>query len=313
MTEAEAAERTREDDAVARLAEQVRVRDGVVLGRHGRIPVRRYSPAGRPFGSAARTLVWAHGGAFCHGGLDQLESHAVAAAVASSGNDVVAVDYRLAPEWEGPGAHDEGAVRYPLPVDDVVDAYRSVSGELGRPAAIGGASAGACLAAAATWSMVRSGGPAPDGLALVYPTLHAALPPIDEDLAAALLGPWAEGQFTPARVHLMNRNYAGRDAALGEAYAFPGGHDLSGFPRTLVLDAEHDALRASGAAFAAELRAAGTRVRYEVVAGTRHGFMNRPAEQAFAEGAGHLAFWLAAAAPTGTVAPAAGAADGEGL
>ncbi|WP_102157778.1 alpha/beta hydrolase fold domain-containing protein [Zhihengliuella halotolerans] len=292
MTEAAAAERTREEDAVARLTGKVQVRDGVVAGRHGEIPIRMYTPAGRAFGNAGRALVWAHGGAFCHGGLDQLESHAVAAAVASRGNDVVAIDYRLAPEWEGGDVASPDAVRYPIPVDDVVDAYRHVRNELGRPVAIGGASAGACLAAAATWSMLRGSGPAPNGLALVYPTVHAALPPIPEDLRAALLGPWAEGQFTATRVHLMNRNYAGGDAALGEAYAFPGGHDLAGFPRTLVLDADHDALRASGAAFADELRAAGTGVRYEVVAGTRHGFMNRPAEQAFGQGIDHLASWL---------------------
>ncbi|GHD08884.1 esterase [Zhihengliuella salsuginis] len=293
MTGATAAESTTEDDVVARLAGRVAVRDDVVPGRHGDIPVRRYCPAGSEFGGAGHALVWAHGGAFCRGGLDQFESHAVAAALAAHGIDVVALDYRLVPAWDGPDAGGDGGVRYPVPVDDVVDAYRHVRAELGRATALGGASAGACLAAAATWSMSRGSGPGPSALALVYPTLHAQLPPLGDELAAALLGPWAEGQFTPARVHAMNRNYAGRDDALDEAYAFPGGHDVTGFPPTLVLDAEHDSLRASGAAFVGELRAAGVATAYRVQAGASHGFMNHPAETAFGAGADWIGGWLA--------------------
>ena len=71
------------------LLDGVDVRDGVVAGRHGDIAVRRYAgPA------PASTVVWVHGGAFFGDGLDQLGSHAVAAALTQAGASVVTLDYQ---------------------------------------------------------------------------------------------------------------------------------------------------------------------------------------------------------------------------
>ncbi len=74
----------------------------------------------------------------------------------------------------------------------------------------------------------------------------------------------------------MNRNYAGTRAALNDRYAFPGGHELDGFPPTLMINAERDAMRASGDRFGAELLSAGADVEQHTLPGTRHAFLNRP-------------------------------------
>jgi len=68
-----------------------------VTGRHP-VPIRWYHPAVE--GSETTgvpTLLWAHGGGFFSGGLDQPEAHDVARALAQRGLPVVTVDYRLAP------------------------------------------------------------------------------------------------------------------------------------------------------------------------------------------------------------------------
>jgi acetyl esterase len=82
----------------------------------------------------------------------------------------------------------------------------------------------------------------------------------------------------------MNLNYAGATAALADPYAFPGGHTLPSLPRTVMLDADRDSLRASGDAFFGELTGVGTDVTQHVVAESRHGFLDRPGTDHFQEG-----------------------------
>ncbi|MBE8519321.1 alpha/beta hydrolase fold domain-containing protein, partial [Amycolatopsis sp. H6(2020)] len=200
------------------------IRDVAVPGRHGTIPVRRYragpSPAGR--------LIWLHGGGFSGGGLDQLESHAVGAALARRGIDVIAVDYRRVPPWNpfrDPRPGSLTGIRFPVPLDDVVDAFDAIASERGT-ALLGGASAGACLAAAAALRVHTEGRPMPAGLVLVYGCFHARLPPIPEELRRRIRGRHGFLQFRPGTVRRMHHNYAGSEEALADPLAFPGGHDL---------------------------------------------------------------------------------------
>lgn len=100
----------------------------------------RVYPATNPNGSG---LVWAHGGGFAFGDIDMPEADFVARTLAAAGTVVVSVDYRLATD----------GIHFPVPLDDVVAAWEWASkrrGELGIDRlAIGGASAGGNLAAAA--------------------------------------------------------------------------------------------------------------------------------------------------------------------
>ncbi|KQP01987.1 alpha/beta hydrolase [Leifsonia sp. Leaf264] len=269
------------------------VREDEVAGRHGRIPIRRYVPTVLPLGS---TVVWIHGGAFSHGDLDMPESDAVARAVALTGRHVIAVDYRRVPPWswwKQPRTGQLSGVRYPLPVDDVVDVLDQIQSEhAAGDVILGGASAGACLAAAAALRQYSDGRPTASGLLLAYGIFHAALPPIPSELRRRIRGRHSVMQFRPDTVNKMNRNYAGSLEAMRDPFAFPGGHDLRGMPPTLVIDADHDSLRASGHQFANELREANVSLARNVVAGSSHGFLNRPGTAHFAEGIDVIAEWV---------------------
>jgi acetyl esterase len=283
-------------------SDAISVWDDVLPGRHGPIPVRRY----RPHSGAERNsalVVWLHGGAFSHGGLDMPESHAVGLALAEAGHPVVAVDYRRVPRWSwwrGPRSGELGGIRYPVPLDDVIDVVFHVRAEAdaaGRELVLGGASAGACLAAAGTLRLIRERQVGPDRMLLEYGTFHAELPPLSPELRTRIRGQHAFMQFRPSTVERMNRNYAGRIVAMADPFAFPGGHDLSGMPPTLVLDADRDSLRASGEAFARELAEAGVDVEHSIVPESAHGFLNRPSTPEFDDGVRRATRWLAH--PTG--------------
>jgi len=266
-----------------------------VGGRHGPIPIRTYT-SDRSHDASLSPVVWLHGGAFAYGGLDQPESHEPAMSLAATGRTVVTVDYHLVARWnpffDVTDASLTG-VRFPIPLEDVLDVVTAVAEQApGGHILLGGASAGACLAAAAARDLTQREVTAIAGLVLAYGTFHAALPSASAALRARIRGRHSFTQFRPSTVRRMNRNYAGSTAAMGDPRAFPGGHDLTGLPETLMLDADRDSLRASGAAFAGELRAAGVPLEYEVVPDTVHGFLNRPGTGGYAAGAQRMIDWL---------------------
>lgn len=250
------------------------VTDSVVDGPHGPVPIRRYEPDLPVTGAV---VVWVHGGAFVRGGLDQPETHAVALALAARGLTVITVDYRLASR--GPGRR---GIRYPIPVDDVVAVVEAVDAP--RGVILGGASAGAALACAAVLRLTDT---PPRALFLAYGVMHSRLPSPPQNLRVR-----GRRRFThtAAAMRLMNVNYAG--ARVDEPFAFPGGHDVSSFPPTLVMDAEHDVLRSSGARFAEELHDAGVPVNYAMVRGSVHAFLNRPGTPHFVEGVELVVDWI---------------------
>jgi len=270
------------------VAESVVTSDHAIEGRHGTVPLRRYRPADGT-GDASALLVWNHGGAFAWGGLEQLEAHAVAASVAAAGHEVVSVDYRKSPtfSWFRTPRRPTGRPGhvFPVPMDDVTDAFLAVAGSTDRDVVLGGASAGACLAAAAALRLRDDPGRRPSRLVLAYGTFHASLPPIGAELHERTRGRHGITRFRPPMVERMNRNYAG--SAEG-SLVFPGGSDLRDLPPTTLIDADRDTLRASGAAFAAELAAAEVEVEYSVVPDAPHGFLNRPGTALFDRGIEHI-------------------------
>lgn len=238
-------------------------------------------------------FVWLHGGAFAYGGLDQPESHEPAMSTAVTGRTVVTVDYRLVGRWnpffDVKDSSLDG-VRFPVPLEDVLDVIAAVA--RGQGILLGGASAGACLAAAAARDLAQRGDTSVLGLVLAYGTFHAELPQLPAALRARIRGRHAFTQFRPSTVRRMNHNYTGSIAGMADPRAFPGGHDLAGFPPTLMLDADRDALRASGTAFASDLRGAGVSLQYEIIPDTTHGFFNRPGTAGYDAAAAVLVDWL---------------------
>lgn len=250
----------------------------------------RLYPADAPTGAG---LVWAHGGAFAAGDLDMPEADFVARSLAARGITVASVDYRLAPtppEWAVRfGATERDGDHHPAASDDVRRAWEWMRQNARRwhvdpeRLALGGASAGANLAAGAVLRLLEDGGDLPADVVLAYPTLLAVQPEPDEEVARAVAGlPDAE-RFDPEDIKGMYDNYLGRDSADAPLVLVPGRatvDDVRGFPPTLIIDSEADTLRISGEVFAATLRAAGRPVDLVTEPGTRHGHLNRPEEPA---------------------------------
>ncbi len=229
----------------------------------------RVYPASAPNGSG---LVWAHGGGFAGGDLDMPEADFVARTLAAAGTAVVSVDYRLA----------VGGIHFPVPVDDIVSAWgwtHARRAEFGIDRlAIGGASAGGNLAAAATLRLSGTAA-APDLVVLAYPTLLAIQPAPDAPLRQALDDDPVADRFGPQVVREMYENYLGAPAATAPVEAAPGlatPAELADYPPTLIINGEVDELRVSAEVFAASLAAAGREVDCRIEPGTNHGFLNRP-------------------------------------
>jgi acetyl esterase/lipase len=267
------------------------VTDTTVTGQNGAIPVRDYVPAEV---TAPTAFLWVHGGGFTSGGLDQRESDVPARELAAAGRRVRTIDYRLAPKaklWGGldlsPHPH-----RYPAAHHDLLDVAADLRAATRGPIALGGASAGANIAAGVALALRDTGAPQPAALVLAYGVFHAELPE-RPDVEADLRGPLAKWAFNPGMTRRMNLNYVGDETLLVPGYAFPGGADLRGLPPTILINSRNDRLRQSGDTFADELRAAGVETRREVIDST-HAYLNAPKTPGFRAGMDLLSDWLTA-------------------
>jgi len=246
----------------------VDVREDVVPGPHGDVPVRVYSPGGatdRP------CLVWLHGGAFRMGDLDMPEADWTARQVCARADAVVvSVEYRLC----------VGGVTYPVPHDDTVAAVRWVrenAAALGVDPgriSLGGASAGGNLAAGAALKLRDEDGWVPANLLLAYTTLHAVVPPPSPSLAPLLDDVPLLLRFLPETRRGITENYLGGPASAADGYAMPANAVLEGLCPVLLLNSEYDDLRASAEVFAGQLAVAGVDVRQVLAPGMLHGFLN---------------------------------------
>jgi len=277
--------------------------------------LRLYRPA-TPNGVG---LVWAHGGAFVLGGPDMPESDWVARGVAAQGVTVAALDYRLAPNVSGRISDLPASTRprapFPAASDDALVAwswFQEHARELGVDAAriaIGGASAGANVAAGAALRLtspvpVTADGMMPDAalpvspalVVLAYPTLLARQPVPGPELRAALDADPEADRFGPVAVEAMYRDYLAGEVDGAPAAAVPGTAttvQLSAFPETLIVTSEVDELRLSGEDFARRLAVAGRDVRIVTEPGTQHGHLNRPELPAAARSLGRIVSRLA--------------------
>jgi acetyl esterase len=242
----------------------VQATDISIPGPAGPLPARIYVDAAAvPTG---RGMVWAHGGAFLGGNLDMPEANWVSLELASSGVPVISIDYTKC----------IGGVHYPAPSNDVLAAWEFVrehSDELlgidPTGLFIGGASAGATLAASAVQRLSDGGRPVPAGLVLVYPALHP-----DSVRASASL------DETPDSLRGISMNYAGSVHALTDPQVFPGVGTASGFPSTLIVACEFDGFVASAIEFHRTLERAGVSAALRIEEGADHGHINEPSDSA---------------------------------
>lgn len=239
-----------------------RVSDGTVPGPRGPMAIRRYWPAGVQE-SRIPTLVYYHGGGFVIGNLETHDSTCRRLANRSR-CQVIAIDYRMAPEHPFPG-----------PVEDALAAFRHIRDNAASfdtwpdRIAVGGDSAGGNLSAVVCQQTRAAGEQMPAFQMLIYPATDSTTETesrrtlSDGYFLTKDLMDWFWQHYVPAGTDQS-------DLRLSPLLA----PDVSGLPPAYVLTAGYDPLRDEGHAYAEKLRRAGVKVTYSNFPGTLHGFFS---------------------------------------
>lgn len=217
-----------------------------------KIAVRRY----RAMRYDAHALViYYHGGGFVTGGL---ESHddICAEICHRTGFEVVAVDYRLAPEH-----------RHPASFEDAMAAFEWVVEGYDIPILLAGDSAGGNLAAAVAHA-TRKASQRPIGQMLIYPLLGG-------DMTVGSFIKHAHAPMLTLRDLHFYRDIrvGGRDASRDASFAPLSDSDFSGLPPTVIITAEYDPLSSDGEAYRDRILAAGGKAWWHEEAGLVHGYL----------------------------------------
>jgi acetyl esterase len=236
------------------------VRDILVPGPTGALPVRLYHPApGKPL----PLVVYFHGGGWVIGDIEIVDKPCRALANASQ-CVVASVNYRVSPETKFPG-----------PADDCYAVTRWLAehpqdvGADGRFVAVAGDSAGGNLAAVVALMARDRGAPAVSYQVLIYPVTTTAA-----GNTFASYRDNAEGYLlTKAGMEWFWDHYLASPEDGKNPYASPlQASDLRGLPPAIVITAEFDPLRDEGQAYAKRLADAGVNVKTSHYEGLIHGF-----------------------------------------
>ena len=236
------------------------VRDILVPGPAGALPVRLYHPAP---GVSLPLVVYFHGGGWVIGDIELVDKPCRALANASR-CVVASVNYRLSPETKFPG-----------PVEDCYAATRWLAehpkdvGADGQFLVVSGDSAGGNLAAAVALMARDRGAPAISYQLLIYPVTTTAA-----GNTSASYRDNADGYLlTKAGMEWFWDHYLASAEDGKNPYASPlQAADLNGLPPAMVITAEFDPLRDEGQAYAKRLQEAGVIVTTSYYEGLIHGF-----------------------------------------
>jgi acetyl esterase len=235
------------------LPQGIGVRDDTIVAQDGHlVPVRHYQHQSLASQSHGMIIVFVHGGGFVVGDLDS--HHDICGQLAhDTGFDLVAIDYRLAPEHQYP--------------DDINDCLSVVDYllETGQKVVLVGDSAGGTLCACVANARKSYVGNQLLGQVLIYPALSSGLdtPSMTEHAFAPLLTKADMDYYLPIRVggdpDLMPKldgNYMPMQTV-----------DYSGLPATHLFPAQVDPLRDDCELYAQALRDANVAVTNHVVMG----------------------------------------------
>ncbi len=235
----------------------------------GDIGLRLYRPRPNP----PAIIVWAHGGGFALGSIDEIDNFARTLAK-ETGCAVASVEYRLAPEHP-----------FPTAVNDVLQAATWVCERVvalagdAVPVIMGGDSAGANLATVATRKLHTAKACTIAGNVLAYPNTDSPQAPSLRRFEPAFLGLREIGFFLDLYVP---------DPSLHRHPDFAPLHaqGLELLPPTLIITAEHDVITEQAEVSGHELAARGVNVAIARHPGMIHGFVTM---DVFLAGAGGLA------------------------
>lgn len=249
------------------------LRDVEVAGADGTLRARIYDVedgTGRP------TLVFFHGGGFVYASI---ESHdPVCRKLAAAGRmRVVSVEYRLAPEHPFPAAPMDAIAA----VADIARAGNACGADSAR-IAVGGDSAGGCLAAVVARHFARTRTADIAFQLLIYPVVQTGATKSRER--------YASGYFlTQEGIDMFNALYVPPGTDLSDERLAPlAVPPPKGLAPARVVTAGFDPLLDEGRAYAKALAAAGIGVDYAEYPDQIHGFFNftkfsNVAEQAIAD------------------------------
>ena len=237
------------------------------------IKVRYYQREAKP----RPLVVFVHGGAFTFGDLDSHDRTCRRLALHGDVN-VMAVDFRLAPEHPAPAA-----------IDDVVDVLRWASKDQRQiqrptmPLAVAGDSSGGLIAALSANEYISSGGH--------ISAVLLACPNTDLTLSSPSIRHKGQGWgLSSADLRWFIQQWVQdlEPETLGK-YS-PLHVDLRSLPTTLIAIAEHDPLHDEGSELAKKLKLLGVDVQLLDHAGLVHGFLSLDEVSTAAEMAGTKLF-----------------------
>ena len=211
-----------------------------------------------------RVILYCHGGGYTSGGLG-FSKVLASKLTRATGLDVLAFDYRLAPEHP-----------YPAAVEDAQAAWDHLMrlGFGARDVVLAGDSAGGNMALVLCLRLRAEGRMLPGALLLMSPwtdmtcsgeslTERADIDPV----------------LTPEYIYAVREAYAG-DLDPAQPELSPLLADLAGFPPTLIQVGTHEILFSDAERLAERMNAAGTECRLEVWEGMWHDFQMYPSKSA---------------------------------
>jgi len=236
------------------------VTDRTIDGPGGPLTLRFYTPRGLT--GDAPALVFFHGGAWIYGDLDSHDATCRFLAEEAQVR-VVAVDYRLAPEAPFPAAFDDVSAAWQW----ITEHAKGIGIDPTR-IAVGGDSAGGCMAALVAQHAVKG--------AAIKPAFQLLIYPVTDFLdTSASRKTYAEGFYlTEAFMTLGEESYLLGDEDRADPRLSPLRQDVAGVAPAYVVTAGFDLLRDEGQAYAETLRAAGVPVEYVCEDGLIHSFAN---------------------------------------
>ncbi len=225
----------------------------------------QHTPGARVYtarqGPSGNTLLWIHGGGFLGGHVNENDTVCMGL-VDTIGCNVVAAEYRLAPEHTFPAAPNDcfAVLRW-------IGSGPELLGGRPQQLAVAGGSAGGCLAAVMALMARDLDGPELCHQILVFPVLDDRL----QTGSAKLIDDPRTWSRTKAQFSW--RAYLG--SAFGAEvppYAAPArATDLAGLPPASIFAEEMDLLRDEAVEYANRLTSANVRTGLTVYPGTHHG------------------------------------------
>lgn len=237
-----------------------------IPGPMGTLPARVYMPEEAEAGTALPVIVYFHGGGWVVADLNVYDATPRALA-AGTGALVISVDYRHAPEFKFPAAHDDAWTAY----EWVVENIHTLGGDSAR-IAVAGESAGANLATNVSLMAKERQATMPVHQLLVYPVAgnDTNTPSYRENAEALPLGKADMEWFFE---HVLADPADADDPRLD----LVSRTDLEGLPPATVITAQIDPLRSEGQTYAENLEAAGVEVNALQFDGVTHEFFGMAA------------------------------------